>query len=144
MALGIAETPLHGPEIDGSGKDVHARIAAATLAGWMKIQRLYAKHATRAWITGLLGEPGAALANGVMPVERSEPGVAGFRDYARNDEVEDLTLYGEYRDVTLRASSCHARAFPCHARTFLCHARTFLCHTAHTPVMLRVVAASRK
>ena len=38
-----------------------------------------------------------------MPVERSEPAVPGFRDYARNDEVEDPTLCGEYRDVTLRA-----------------------------------------
>ena len=38
-----------------------------------------------------------------MPVERSELEVAGFRDYARNDEVEDPTLCGEYRDVTLRA-----------------------------------------
>ena len=62
MALGIAEPPLHGPEIGGSGKDVHARIAAATLAGWMKIQRLYAKHATRAWISGVFGEPDVALA----------------------------------------------------------------------------------
>ena len=58
-----------------------------------------------------------------MPVERSEPGIPGFRDYARNDEVqeqpkpgvagfrdgarndevEDPTLCGQYRDVTLRA-----------------------------------------
>ena len=36
-----------------------------------------------------------------MPVERSEPEVPGFRDYARNDEVEDPTLCGQYRDVTL-------------------------------------------
>ena len=28
----------------------------------MEIQRRYAKHATQAWISGLLGEPGAALA----------------------------------------------------------------------------------
>ena len=37
------------------------------------------------------------------PVEPSKPGVPGFRDYARNDEVEDPTLCGEHRDVTLRA-----------------------------------------
>ena len=80
LALRIAEPPLHGPEIGSSGKDVHARIEAATLAEWMKIQGLYAKHATRAWISGLLGEPGAALANGVMPVERAGLGVAEFRD----------------------------------------------------------------
>ena len=49
-----------------------------------------------------------------MPVERSEPEVPGFRDYARNDEVEDSTLCGQYLDVTLRP-----------------------------PVMLRAVAASR-
>ena len=30
LAPGIAEPPLHGPEIGGSGKDVHARIATAT------------------------------------------------------------------------------------------------------------------
>ena len=42
------------------------------------------------------------------PVERSEPGVPGFRDYARNDEVEDPTLCDEYRDVTLRAHPRHA------------------------------------
>ena len=64
-----------------------------------------------------------------MPVERSEPGVAGFRDYARNDKVEDPTLYGEHRDITLRTSSCHAVHTPS--------------HVAHTPVMLRAVAASR-
>ena len=29
-----------------------------------------------------------------MPVERSEPGVPGLCDYARNDEVEDPTLCG--------------------------------------------------
>ena len=38
-----------------------------------------------------------------MPVERSEPGGSGFRDCARNDEVEDPTLYDEHRDVMLRA-----------------------------------------
>ena len=46
------------------------------------------------------------------PVERSEPGVAGFRDYARNDEVEGATLCGEYRVVTLHAHPCHARTPP--------------------------------
>ena len=35
-----------------------------------------------------------------MPVESSEPEVPGLCDYARNDEVEDQTLCGEYRDVT--------------------------------------------
>ena len=36
------------------------------------------------------------------PVERSEPEVPGFRDCARNDEVEGPTLCGEHRNVTLR------------------------------------------
>ena len=49
------------------------------------------------------------------PVERSEPEVAGFRDYARNDEVEDATLYGEYRDVMRRARPVMPCAHPCHA-----------------------------
>ena len=48
------------------------------------------------------------------PVERYEPGVPGFRDYARNDEVEDPTLYGEYRDVMLRVLPCKQ---PCHSST---------------------------
>ena len=63
-----------------------------------------------------------------MPVERSEPEVPGFRDYARNDEVaeqpkpralglcdyarndevEDSTLCSEHRDVMRRAHPCHA------------------------------------
>ena len=42
-----------------------------------------------------------------MPVERSESGTPGFRDYARNDEVEDPTRCGQYRDVTLRTHPCH-------------------------------------
>ena len=36
--------------------------------------------------------PECVLKLSVMPVERSEPGVAGLCDYARNDEVEDPTL----------------------------------------------------
>ena len=36
-------------------------------------------------------------------VERSEPGVPGLCDYARNDEVEGPTLCSEYRDFMLRA-----------------------------------------
>ena len=43
-----------------------------------------------------------------MTAEPPKPGVAGVCDYARNDEVEDPTLCGEYRDVTLRASPCVA------------------------------------
>ena len=42
------------------------------------------------------------------PVERSGPEVPGFRDYARNDEVEDPTLCGQYRDVALRVHPRHA------------------------------------
>ena len=44
-----------------------------------------------------------AVAASRKAIERSETGVPGFRDYARNDEVEGPTLCGEYRDVTLRA-----------------------------------------
>ena len=47
-------------------------------------------------------------------VERSEPEVPGFRDYARNDEVEDPTLCGECRDVTLPAPpALPAHPLPC-------------------------------
>ena len=49
------------------------------------------------------------------PVERSEPGVSGFRDYARNDEVENPTLCGEHPDVTLRAHPLRYPHTPCHA-----------------------------
>ena len=49
------------------------------------------------------------------PVEPSEPGVAGLCDYARNDEVEDPTLCGEYRVVMLRAPPVMPCAHPCHA-----------------------------
>ena len=60
--------------------------------------------------------------NDEVTAEQPKPGVSGFRDYARNDEVEGPALCGEYRDVMLRAPlSC--------------------CANHH--VMLRAVAASR-
>ena len=59
-----------------------------------------------------------------MPVEHSEPGVPGLCDYARNDEVEDPTLCGEYRVVMPCANPRHVVRAP--------------------HVMLRAVAASRK
>ena len=75
------------------------------------------------------------------PVERSEPGVPGFRDYARNDEVADPTLYGEYRNVMLCVHPCHARtspamlAHPLPCPRILCHART-------SPVVMRRIPTS--
>ena len=90
-------------------------------------------------------------------VERAEPGVPGFRDYARNDEVEDPTLCGEYRDVTVRAHplSCCAQSqhpempversepgvagFRDYARNDEVEDPTL----SARPVMLRAVAASR-
>ena len=76
-----------------------------------------------------------------MPVERADLGVPGFRDYARNDEVEDPTLCGQYRDVTLRAHPCHTAHTSRHAAYTPVAAHTPVMLRA-PPVMLRVVAAS--
>ena len=50
-----------------------------------------------------------------MPVERSEPGDSGFRDCARNDEVEDPRPGGEHRDITLPAHPLPCPHTPCAA-----------------------------
>ena len=68
------------------------------------------------------------------PVEHSKSEVPGFRDYARNDEVEDPTLCDEYRDVTLRAHPWPCPHIPCHARAHPCHAARPPCHAARTPL----------
>ena len=72
-----------------------------------------------------------------MPVERSELGIPGFRDYARNDEVEDPTLCDQYRDVMLRAPPllrCTPHLSRCAYSPVTLHAPP--CHTAHPPAIL--------
>ena len=75
LALGIAEPPLHGRHTPCDAAQTTTSCCA------------HPCHAARSRsMTG-------------VPVERAGLEVAGFRDYARNDEVEDPTLCGE---------ACHA------------------------------------